>query len=279
VIHYGSFNALVSSAAKWRPGTVLDLEGAYPSDAEPRVIFERQPLIVVDPVDPKRNVAAPVSMRSFATFVLACRDFVRAPREEFFFPNPPRPITGDAFKKCLRLRGTTLCCLWVKHRGLPEDVVYPQLRKTERAISNELVQAGFEILRSDVWADDRNAAVVVELSLSKLSPVQVRPGPQVPLDASEFVEEHIGSKRRIAGPYVDEAGRVVFEIKRAETDGVRCLGRIIREHRGFGKHIAESIEARRYSLLVGPEMIKLMRNRGFRDFLSDYLDRRLPWYR
>ena len=279
VIHYGSFQQLVENAARWKPGIVIDIERVYPSEAEPRVLFERQPLVVVDPVDPKRNVAAAVSMRSFAIFVLACREFLKEPREQFFFPNPPPSLTQASLLNQLKRRGTTLCCLWFRHNDLPEDVIYPQLRKTERSISNEVVQAGFEILRSDVWADSRNAAVLVELSISRLPPIQIRPGPQIPVDATDFLREYSGSRRRLAGPYVDEAGRVVCEVRRVETDGVRCLKRVISEHRGFGKHVAESIEAGRYRLLVGREITKAMRNRSFREFLADYLDKRLPWYR
>lgn len=278
-LHYGSFQKLVESASRWKPGVVIDTEKQYPNDIEPRTLFEKQPLIVIDPVDPRRNVAAAVSTRSFSTFVLACRDYLQEPRPEFFFPKPPPRLTGEVFTKNLRRRGTKLCCLVVQHPGLPEDVVFPQLRKTERALSNEMVQAGFEILRTAIWADERSAAILVELSISRLPPIQTRPGPQLPLDVSSFIDEHLKSPRRISGPSIDDAGRVVFELRRLETDGVKVIRRVVERHRGFGKHIGEGIERKEYRVLVGAEIVELLRNPSFRDFMAQYLENKLPWYR
>jgi tRNA nucleotidyltransferase (CCA-adding enzyme) len=279
VLSRGSFEKLLEEVAGWKPGMVIDLERAYPNEAEPKILFERQPLIVVDPVDPKRNVAAALSLRSFSMFVLACREFLRRPKLEFFFPRHLRPLTPKGFKRLLKSRGTKLCCLHVKHPDLPEDVIYPQLRKTERAISNELVQAGFEVLRSDVWANEHSAIVLVELSIFRLPQVQARPGPRLTLDVSDFLLEHLESPRRLAGPFVDDAGRVVYELRRQETDATRFLNRVVANCRGFGKNVAESIERGDYALLIGEEITRLFRNRGFRKFITQYLDPRLPWYR
>jgi len=279
ILNYKSFKTLVESAAGWKPGVVIDLEQVYPNEAEPRTLFERQPLIVIDPVDPRRNVAAAVSLRSFSTFVLACRDFLERPSVKFFFPKRPAKLTREGFRQLIKRRGTKLCCLWIKHSGLPEDVIYPQLRKTERAIAGELVQGGFEVLRSDVWADDRNGAVLVELSIFRLPPVQARPGPQVTLDVSNFIREHLKSSKRLAGPYVDKAGRVVYELRRMETDGLKSFHRAVSEHKGFGKDVVEGIERRRHVILVGEEISKMFRNRKFAEFVSGYLDPQLPWYR
>jgi tRNA nucleotidyltransferase (CCA-adding enzyme) len=279
ILSRGSFEKLLEEVAGWKPGVVIDLERAYPNEAEPKILFERQPLIVVDPVDPKRNVAAALSLRSFSMFVLACREFLRKPKLEFFFPRRLRPLTPKGFKRLLKSRGTKLCCLHVKHPNLPEDVIYPQLRKTERAISNELVQAGFEVLRSDVWANEHSAVVLVELSIFRLPQVQARPGPRLTLDVSDFLLEHLESPRRLAGPFVDDAGRVVYELKRQETDATRFLSWVVANCRGFGKNVAESIERGDYALLTGEEITRLFRNRGFRKFITQYLDPRLPWYR
>jgi tRNA nucleotidyltransferase (CCA-adding enzyme) len=278
ILHYGSFQKLVEAARGWEPGVVVDLEGSYPNETEPKVLFERHPLIVVDPVDPNRNVAAAVSMQNFSTFVQACREFHRGPRLEFFFPRPPRLIEPGELRRVLRRRGTKLYCLVFSHPDLSEDVIYPQLRKTERALVARLVQAGFEVLRSDVWADRRSAAVLLELTISRLPRVQTRPGPVTTLDASDFIREHFRSRRRMAGPFIDRAGRVVFELERAELDASVALRRAVDERLGFGRHVAEAV-GRKYRILEGGEIASFFRNRGFRRFISEYLARCLPWYR
>jgi tRNA nucleotidyltransferase (CCA-adding enzyme) len=278
ILHYGSFQKLVEAASGWKPGVVVDIEQSYPNETEPKILFEKHPLIVIDPVDPNRNVAAAVSMQNFSTFLQACKEFSRKPDLKFFFPRPARLIEPGELKRTLRRRGTKLYCLFFRHPDLTEDVIYPQLRKTERALVARLVQAGFEVLRGDVWADRRNAAVLLELTISKLPSVQTRPGPVTTLDASDFIREHFPSKRRMAGPFIDRAGRVVFELKRTELDAFRALQRAVAERSGFGKHVAEAVE-RKYELLEGVEIASFFHNRGFKRFISEYLAQCLPWYR
>ncbi|MEZ0346881.1 MAG: CCA tRNA nucleotidyltransferase, partial [Infirmifilum sp.] len=93
VIYSGSFLELLKMASRWRPYRIaIDIEGHYPS---PRSILERfkDPLVVVDPVDRRRNVASPVSLESLSTFIAAARAFLRKPSLNFFYP--PLPEVSD----------------------------------------------------------------------------------------------------------------------------------------------------------------------------------------
>jgi tRNA nucleotidyltransferase (CCA-adding enzyme) len=278
IIRYTSFQNLVDAASRWTPGFVIDMEKKYSNETEPKVIFENHPLIVIDPVDSKRNVAAAVSMQNFATFVQACKDFLNAPDIKFFFPKQVKLIERKDLKPVLRRRGTKICCMVLRHHGLVEDIIYPQLRKTERTLVTRLVQNGFEVLKSDVWADRRNAAVLVELVTTKLPRVQMRPGPVTTLDTSNFIKEHLQSRRKIAGPFIDPVGRIVFELERTETDALKTIQHAVSEKAGFGKDVAEAV-GEYHKILVGGEMARFFKNRGFRKFISEYLTRCLPWYR
>ncbi len=52
IIHYGSFENTVKEACFWKPGEKIDL-------MQHSKIKYDEPLVMVDPTDPKRNVAAP----------------------------------------------------------------------------------------------------------------------------------------------------------------------------------------------------------------------------
>lgn len=275
ILHYRFFENFLNEAEKWGPGTVVDIKGNYATAEDARRMFEHDPLIVVDPVDPGRNVAAAVSLQNFAVVIQASRDFKANPSIKFFFPSQPKLFQPQDFAKVTRRRGTRIFCISFRHPGLVEDVIYPQLRKTEKAITARLVQHGFEVFRSDVWADEKNAAILLELTFSKLPAVQSRPGPLLPRDASGFIQEHLKSPRRIAGPFIDSAGRVVFEIERAESDVSRLLRRILSEKIGFGKHVAACLDE--YQLLEGQMLARSFKNRGFRRFVSEFFQRQLPW--
>jgi len=277
VLQHGSFMEMVRAAAGWKPGVVIDIERSYTNESDPREIFLGNPLIVVDPVDRGRNVAAAVSVQSFAVFMRACQDFLKGPSLKFFFPKRAKPFGPKELKRELGRRGTKILCVTFRAPDLTEDVFYPQLRRMEKTIVMGLGQSGFQVLRSDVWSNGA-AAVLVELTVSKLPNVQTRTGPLVELKAEEFIGEHLESERRLAGPFVDGVGRVVFELEREETDARQALRRIMESRSGFGKHVTEAVD-KGYKILDGPRLVELFRHRGFREFMFEYLTSQLPWYR
>src|SRR5207247_7594350 len=85
VLRYGTFRGGLEASLSWRPGIVLELDRA-PARTFP------EPLTVVDPVDPNRNVASAVSVEQLATFVHAAREYLQNPSERFFFPRPLKPL-------------------------------------------------------------------------------------------------------------------------------------------------------------------------------------------
>ena len=277
ILHYGSFMELVRSASNWPARVIIDVEGVKTDDLAD--LFPNQPLIVIDPVDRKRNVAAAVSWRSFAIFVQACRDFLKAPDVKFFFPNPPPRLTRSKLQRVLKLRGTRLIFLLFHHGGLSEEIVYPQLRKTARALHGSLAQRGFSVLRSGVISDEKMAGVLLEVSPRRLPRVEIRLGPRLPIDSSNFIETHIRSSRRISGPMVNDFGHVIFEVERRDVDPASVVRNHLSSRTGFGKDMAELVQKGKCDLLTDLQVADLLRRPVFRDFLSEYFDGRLPWYR
>src|SRR5213594_2878126 len=86
VLKYGTFRGVLENSLAWRKGELIEL------DRPPGRAFP-EPLIVVDPVDPNRNVASAVSVEQLATFVHSAREYLRAPSERFFFPRPAKAMT------------------------------------------------------------------------------------------------------------------------------------------------------------------------------------------
>ena len=81
IIYYSSFEKVLESASnEWRPGYNIDLMGYGTSS-----LFN-EPLIVVDPVDKNRNVAAAVSLQKMSEFVAASRNFLKDPSISYFHP-------------------------------------------------------------------------------------------------------------------------------------------------------------------------------------------------
>jgi tRNA nucleotidyltransferase (CCA-adding enzyme) len=277
VLYYHTFKAVVEAASKWLPGEVIDLTRNYRDVDEIKALFPGQPLVIIDPVDPNRNVAAAVSMQNFSTFVRACQDFVRKPSMRFFFPGQARVLSPQEIRRVLKQRDTTLFCLVFDSPDVVEDILYPQLHKTEQALVMRLVRAGFDVIRGDVWANSK-AVILIELSSEKLPRVQRRIGPPITVEAGDFIEKHLASRQRFSGPFVDRAGRLMFEVERRYVNARQVLEVALEERAAFGKHVAESL-AKGYKIYQGKQIVKLCVDKKFSRFLSEYLTRCLPWYR
>lgn len=277
VLHYGSFEKLVKAASQWRPGVVIDPERSYADEAEPRLLFEEQPLIVIDPVDASRNVGAAVSMQSFATLVRACQDFAQEPGKLFFFPKPVRRLSTKEIRTTLERRGTTLFCVTFSPPDVVPDILYPQLRKAERALAARLARAGFEVVRSDVWSNSQ-ALILLELVVAELPRVSTRVGPPISIEVGDFIKTHLKSRRKFAGPFVDPTGRLVFEIEREQARARKVLEQALGERTTLGKHVGEAI-GRGYQIYKGKNIVQLCKNEKVRKFISEYLTHCLPWYR
>ena len=106
----------------WRPGELIDLEGHASRE-------HSEPLVVVDPVDPARNVAAALTMDKMFQFVAASRCFLARPSLDFFFP---RRISRSPMKSCeaiIESEEAALILVEFQAPAVVEDVLFPQLRQ------------------------------------------------------------------------------------------------------------------------------------------------------
>ena len=95
IIHYGSFLNLLKSVVNWRwrrKRIVIDIEKSYEKKGvDPTQVFD-SPLIVIDPIDDRRNVASALREDRLSEFIAAAKAFLRNPSEHFFFPPKQRPL-------------------------------------------------------------------------------------------------------------------------------------------------------------------------------------------
>ena len=266
VILYRSFPAVLRAASLWRPKTLLDLEGKGTK-------LHDEPLTVVDPVDPNRNVAAALTQDKMLLFSAAARSFLALPRLDFFFPPDHEPFSDEMVQSRMDARGTMPIILHFRAPDVVEDVLYPQLRKAEESIRALLTRNGFSILRSDVLAYRDRAVMLFEMEVWELSKAVRRSGPPVweAEPASRFLAAH---PHPLAGPYV-WVGKVVVEESRKYTRAQDLLAAEL-EGLSLGKHLFGAIR-RGHTIYAGQEILKIQ-DREFRIFLAQYLEFRAPIY-
>ncbi|ABP95939.1 MULTISPECIES: CCA tRNA nucleotidyltransferase [Metallosphaera] len=198
-IYYGSFLNVLKGASTWKPGTEIVLE---------RETKEfNSPLVIPDPVDPRRNAAAAVSMKSLATMSIASRMFLKEASLDFFYPPSPepQPVLGEVLVAEIKLLEPYV-----------DDVLWGQIRRSVEKIRNSLLNAGFRVV--DVgWCQDERVRLLVQVESTQIGDHHLGQGPPFYLESST---EFILSNRHV---WVGDDGKLYALKRRKEVDPERII--------------------------------------------------------
>jgi tRNA nucleotidyltransferase (CCA-adding enzyme) len=248
VVEYGGFRATLEAARDWRPPVVLDPEDHQAEEFD-------DPLVVVDPTDPERNVAAVVSATNVATLQNHAREFLDDPSKSVFDPDTPEPLDESQVEAHVERRGTTPLAVVFDAPALVDDQLYPQLYRSRDGLARGLAEYGFDVLRTATWADER-AVLFAELAVAELPAVERHDGPPVHVaeHARGFYEKYADDEDGY-GPFVDD-GRYVVERERDVRTAREFATQRLHEV-ALGAHVASVVDAGDYEVLVGDALTGL----------------------
>ncbi|MEM5815349.1 MAG: CCA tRNA nucleotidyltransferase [Candidatus Aenigmatarchaeota archaeon] len=269
VIKYKSFLNLLKECQKWKLQQIIDLERHYKKEEYEKLkkIFSKQPLIVVDPVDKKRNVAAALSVENFFKFKKIAKNFLENPSRETFFSRPKTFLTDIEFSRLKFSRGTEFLVLKFTPPKISPDILWPQLRKFGERLKNILEEKKYEfkVYGYDVYTDEKDLSIVLlELEVFSLPNVQKIIGPYVfdEKNSKKFLEAH---KTYLVGPYIENE-RWVIEVERKFKTAKEKILDSLNENletlkaKGIPGYIAESL-IKGFELLSGRDIEKLLNER------------------
>lgn len=265
VAEYGGFVPLIEAAANWHPPVEID-----PEDHAARTFDD--PLVVVDPTDPERNVAAVCDAENVARLQHHARAFLRDPSEDRFFPPEREPLSPADVSEHLDRRGTTPVAIVFDAPDLVPDQLWPQLRKSLSGIVGGLDDRGFDPLRSRAMVDDEDgrAALFAELSVAERPAVERHGGPPVHVrDHAEGFYAAYADDAAAYGPFLD-GDRYAVEREREFTTAADFLASEAVFDVGLGVHVATALADR--EVLVGDEVATLAD--GFGDALREHFEPR-----
>jgi tRNA nucleotidyltransferase (CCA-adding enzyme) len=224
------------------------------------------PLVVVDPTDPKRNVAAALSLNRFAQFIDACRAYSENPSEEFFFPKAKEPMSDDEIKDMMKSRGSSFIAVSFKTPELVDDILYPQLDKMDHSVRALLGDYDFQVLNSGYHANEQSI-VLVELISSELPSVKKHRGPPVWVNehARGFKEKYSNSDD-LFSMYIED-GFYVADIKRKFTTARELLQERMQTC-SLGKHLGKAV-SEGFTILENNAILEI-KNPDFRSFMRKW---------
>lgn len=247
VLVYGDAEGVFRAAAAWQPPVELD-------PAEHGEASFDDPLIVIDPTDPERNVAAVVSPENVARVQHFARELLADPEPSVFYPSEPPTISPTAVRAAIDQRGTDPIAIVFETPDLVEDQLYPQLRRSRNGLVRGLAEAGFETLRATTFADDEQAVILVEPRVGELPAVDRHEGPPIHVreHAERFYEGYADAE--VTGPFID-GDRYVVEREREYRTAAAYVEAELQEV-SLGVHVSEALQTD-YEVLVGTAVADL----------------------
>ena len=235
IIHHGTFTGVLEAAGeKWHPETVIDIE-KYGTGKQ----FS-EPMVVIDPTDKNRNVSAALTLQKMSEFMVASRNFLEDPKEDYFF-DKDLIINLEDIKNEFKKRGTKTLLIKFKPPHVPADALYPQIKKTENSFRGVLEREDFNVFNTSSWTDEfQNVILLLELDVHCLPAVKKNLGPFI------WSKEH---QMRFLEKYMDKAyvekDRWIAEIEREYRSAASFIEDILSENKigflKFGKHIKNEI--------------------------------------
>jgi tRNA nucleotidyltransferase (CCA-adding enzyme) len=263
VLYYGGFSPLIEAAASWRPGFVIDIENHAAKKFE-------EPLVVIDPVDSKRNVAAAVSLNRMAGFVELARGYRERPAYEFFLHPMERCILKKELAETITRRRTFVFAVTFATPPYIPEVVVPQLKRSVSAIRELLERNGFAIHHASYDMQKEQCMILLELLVENLPSIRRHLGPPLwnPSNADKFREKHLAE--HLSGPFIDN-GRYEMEVPREYQTAKSLLSSDALLSVSLGKHVRQSMELG-WKLHEGSECWQ----EEFAPFIAEFFDRCSP---
>jgi len=262
VINYGSFVNVLEAACEWKSGITIDIE-------KHGTLVHKDPMVVVDPTDPARNVAAALSLDNMCVFIDKACEFLKDQDEAYFSVKVPEPLDDKSFNEILKARGTSLLAIEFATPDLVDDVLFPQLYKVRESLHEMFERYDFHVYNKSVWAE-KSAVVLFELESSKLPRVKIHTGPQVwsKEHALAFKSKYTGSDT-FSNVFIRD-GRFMVEIPR-KYDRAKKLVESEILNCALGKHLALSIR-NEFHVLENEEILSI-RDKEFRKFLRNFFEK------
>ncbi len=279
-LHYRTFFKTISQASSWIPSTLIEI-GKPPTLLEKSKAESGVELVVVDPVDPNRNLASAVRLDRLWTFVAAGRSLLQNPGVWYFFPPTPRQSTEGKLAKKIGTVDREILAVTFKHPMLVQDVLWGQLQKFESSLLNLVKRGGFQVTRAGIWSDDNNeSAVFLEVESSILPTFRTQTGPPVAMreDSQSFLGRHLGAGDTVRGPWIQD-DRWIVEKKRQDVGISDFIRKSLNEQSNglaipklIGKSLSQSAK-----ILSRDEIFVLLKKRGFAGWISEFLEAKPQW--
>ncbi|MCE4623475.1 MAG: CCA tRNA nucleotidyltransferase [Caldisphaeraceae archaeon] len=245
ILYYGNFINTVYNISRWRKGIVIDIEGNG-DYKELKRKYKDSTIIVVDPVDPRRNVAASISEKSYYYAVLASKLYMRKPSKYFFH------IYSTNKKVSLELPSIVVRCKGRYFDRPPQDI-RGRLKRITESIESYLKQYNYNLLKSSFYFDDlENIYLGFLFEDINKSKTEIMSGPKIEKCDADSAANFIKKRLKENGFVFINGDSLKGISPRKKDNAVSLINKFVKEQKGL---LPKETEECNVALVIDPKNV------------------------
>lgn len=211
IINFGSFENVIKSIAKIQQNQII---------GKTSKIFET-PIVIIDPIDSNRNLAAAISNENIGKFILACRSFQNNSTLQFFKPKKIKSPINNL---------ENVLVVKFNFRIRSPDIIWGQIKKASTSLTTQLELGGFNVLRNKAHLDGQNDAYLFFLMESTKIPKNYsKNGPEFfrEDDCNNFISKNIGKTELM---WINDDRKIISLERRRQNDVVKFMTELLKNN-------------------------------------------------
>ena len=204
VLHFGSFENVMKSISEVKENQILGKTSKKFNTS----------IVIIDPIDSNRNLAAAISDENIGKFILVSRAFKEKPTLEFF-KNKKSTISKKHWENLLVIK--------FNFKIRSPDIIWGQIKRAASSLSTQLELGGFNVLRSKPYTDQKKEVYLFFLLEStKISEIYTKNGPEIFRENSSksFISKNLINTELM---WIGNNKKIISLQKRKHTEAVKFM--------------------------------------------------------
>ena len=215
ILEFGSFENLIKSISKIKENQIIGKTSKS---------FDTS-IIVIDPIDSNRNLAAAISNENIGKFILICRALKQKPSLEFFKTKKLK-ISNKFWNNLLVVK--------FEFKTRSPDIIWGQIKRATSTLSTQLELGGFTVLRSKSHTDQQKEAYLIFfLESTKIAEIYQKKGPEFFREDNthSFISKNLKDAELV---WVGNNRKIISLEKRKHTDAVSFMKEFLEKNLQVG---------------------------------------------
>ena len=215
VLNFKSFENIIKSISSIKENQIIGKASKK---------FET-PVVIVDPIDKNRNLAAAISNGNLGKFILVSRAFKEKPTSGFF-KNKKSTISKKHWENLLVIK--------FNFKIRSPDIIWGQIKRATSSLSTQLELGGFNVLRSRPYTDQQKEVYLFFLLEStKISEMHTKNGPDFFREGSSksFISKNRTNTELM---WIGDNKKIISLEKRKHVGAVKFVTEFLKKNLGTG---------------------------------------------